>query len=63
MSVLTEAVRPGGQVIIGTFASDGPERCSGLPVTRYDAAWLEAALGSAFRLLDTLRDLQFTLGG
>ena len=32
------AVRSGGHVIIGTFALDGPERCSGLPVARYDAA-------------------------
>jgi hypothetical protein len=31
-------VRAGGQVIIGTFALDGPERCSGLPVARYDSA-------------------------
>ena len=31
------AVRPGGHVIIGTFAPDGRERCSGLPVIRHDA--------------------------
>ena len=34
------AVRPGGHVIIGTFAPDGPEWCSGLPVVRHDAASL-----------------------
>ena len=33
-----KAVRPGGHVIIGTFALDGPERCSGLAVARHDAA-------------------------
>src|SRR5215510_13227604 len=31
---MSRAVRLSGQVIIGTFAPDGPERCSGLPVTR-----------------------------
>ena len=39
---LIKAVPSGGHVIIGTFAMDGPERCSGLPVVRYDAARLSA---------------------
>src|SRR5262249_37167143 len=34
---LLRAVPPGGHAIIGTFALDGPERCSGLPVVRHDA--------------------------
>src|SRR5690242_2136745 len=50
VSRLTTALRSGGQAIIGTFALDGPERCSGLLVTRYDAASLAAALGPRFRL-------------
>ena len=52
---LTKALRPGGHAIIGTFALDGPERCSGLPVVRYDGAQLSASLGSAFALHDTRR--------
>jgi 2-polyprenyl-3-methyl-5-hydroxy-6-metoxy-1,4-benzoquinol methylase len=51
ISRLTSALRDGGHAIIGTFALNGPERCSGLPVTRYDAASLAAALGPRFRLL------------
>jgi SAM-dependent methyltransferase len=51
VSRLTTALCPGGQAIIGTFAPDGPERCSGLPVMRYDPASLAATLGPAFRLL------------
>jgi 2-polyprenyl-3-methyl-5-hydroxy-6-metoxy-1,4-benzoquinol methylase len=53
---LTKAVRPGGHAIIGTFALDGPERCSGLPVVRYDATQLSAALTPLFALVDTRRD-------
>jgi 2-polyprenyl-3-methyl-5-hydroxy-6-metoxy-1,4-benzoquinol methylase len=53
---LIKAVRSGGHAIIGTFALDGPERCSGLPVVRYDAAQLSAALTSSFALVDTRRD-------
>jgi SAM-dependent methyltransferase len=52
---LKKAVRPGGHVIIGTFASDGPERCSGLPVMRYDAGDLGAILGTGFDLMDSRR--------
>jgi len=36
------AVKPGGHLIIATFAQDGPQKCSGLPVARYDAASLQA---------------------
>lgn len=32
---MSRALRPGGIAIIATFAEDGPERCSGLPVVRY----------------------------
>ena len=53
---LTKAVRPGGHAIIGTFALDGPERCSGLPVVLYDAAQLSATLTPSFALVDMRRD-------
>lgn len=53
---LTKAVRPRGHAIIGTFALDGPERCSGLPVVRYDATQLSATLTTAFALVDMRRD-------
>jgi SAM-dependent methyltransferase len=52
---LRRALRPGGHAIIGTFATDGPERCSGLVVSRYDANSLAATLGSGFELIDTRR--------
>jgi hypothetical protein len=53
---LTKAVTRGGHAIIGTFAMDGPERCSGLPVVRYDGTRLSAALAPSFELVDSRRD-------
>ena len=50
---LTKALRPGGHAIIGTFALDGPEQCSGLPVVRYDASNLGKLLGTEFELVQT----------
>ena len=49
---LMHAVRPGGHVIIATFAEDGPEKCSGLPVMRYQPETLRAELGDAFLLVE-----------
>lgn len=52
---LRHGLRIGGHAIIGTFALDGPEKCSGLPVTRHSAESLSSLLGTGFTLLDTRR--------
>jgi hypothetical protein len=57
------AVRSGGHVIVGTFAADGPTKCSGLPVERYDAAALMAELGPNFRLVQSVRHEHQTPSG
>jgi hypothetical protein len=44
-------------------APDGPEKCSGLPVQRHDAASLAAALCSAFTLLDNWHEEHLTPWG
>jgi SAM-dependent methyltransferase len=48
---LKGGVKPGGHAIIATFALDGPEKCSGLPVQRYDPAGLSEAIGDTFELI------------
>jgi len=50
---LGRALKAGGYAIIATFALDGPERCSGLQVARYDPVSLGKTLGRAFELVDT----------
>ena len=57
---LRSAVAPGGHVIIATFALDGPEKCSGLPVQRHDSASLSAELGPEFELVETRSELHHT---
>ena len=52
---LRRGLRIGGHAIIATFALDGPEKCSGLPVARYDGASLGGTLGPAFELIHTER--------
>jgi SAM-dependent methyltransferase len=60
VACLDKAIKPGGSAIIGTFAPDGPEKCSGLPINRYDAASLGEILGSGFELVHTRRHEHLT---
>ncbi len=62
-ATLAAALAPGGHAVLGTFAPDGPERCSGLPVVRYDADSLAAELGPGFRLIAAARDDHRTPAG
>jgi trans-aconitate methyltransferase len=64
VTCLEAALKPGGHAVIATFAPDGPERCSGLPVVRYDGASLAAELGDGFELVRTVRHAHATpMGG
>lgn len=56
----TRAVREGGYMVLATFAADGPERCSGLPVARYDADALAARFAPQFERVDAGRDVHRT---
>ena len=56
-------VRPGGHVLVATFADDGPTHCSGLPVERYGSATLHGKFGSDFRLVASHREEHVTPAG
>jgi SAM-dependent methyltransferase len=60
---LEQSLKVGGYAIIATFALDGPERCSGLPVMRYDSVSLGQILGRAYQLVDTRRHVHATPWG
>jgi hypothetical protein len=57
---MRRVVRVGGHVIIATFGPRGPERCSGLPVQRYDADALSRRLGDEYERLRTMEKLHVT---
>ena len=60
---VTHAVRPGGHVIVATFGPEGPTKCSGLEVVRYDPDALHGQFGSNFRLLRHLTEIHQTPAG
>jgi hypothetical protein len=63
LATLRSAIQPDGFVIIATFASDGPEFCSGLPVVRYSAESLGSVLGPDYVVVATRREEHTTPGG
>lgn len=63
VQALKSALQPEGQAIIAAFAPDGPERCSGLDIVRYDADTLTGVLGAGFQLLEERRESHRTPQG
>src|SRR5512133_1164383 len=61
--VSSPTVMPDGTAIVATFAPDGPEMCSGLPVRRYDASQLASECGPRFHLIASERYMHTTPRG
>jgi SAM-dependent methyltransferase len=57
---VAHAVKPGGHIIVSTFGPEGPTKCSGLDVARYDAESLHKEFGVRFRLLESAEELHRT---
>jgi len=60
---LRQTLKVGGTAIVATFAPDGPEKCSGLPVVRYSPAALSQELGSDLSLVETVAHTHTTPWG
>jgi 2-polyprenyl-3-methyl-5-hydroxy-6-metoxy-1,4-benzoquinol methylase len=58
--LVARAVRPGGYVIVSTFGPEGPTKCSGLDVVRYDANSLHGEFGGRFKLVESSKELHET---
>jgi hypothetical protein len=60
---LRGTLKAGGTAIIATFSLDGPTKCSGLPVQRYDPPAVAALLGPDFEIAESMKDLHQTPAG
>ena len=63
IDVLKQSIEPGGHIIMMTFATDGPKKCSGLDIVQYDADKLVSELGPGFNLMETGFDVHLTPAG
>jgi SAM-dependent methyltransferase len=62
-ALAARTVAPGGHLLVAAFGPTGPEKCSGLPVRRWDAAGLAAELGDGFELLSGREEAHLTPWG
>ncbi|HEX9628135.1 MAG TPA: class I SAM-dependent methyltransferase [Acidiferrobacterales bacterium] len=60
VGTVRHAVKPGGHVIVATFGPDGPVRCSGLDIVRYDPDSLHSEFGPSFELVEHLVETHVT---
>lgn len=60
IATLNQSLRPGGHLIIATFAIGGPEKCSGLDIVQYDAQKLSQELGAGFQLEEQTSESHIT---
>jgi 2-polyprenyl-3-methyl-5-hydroxy-6-metoxy-1,4-benzoquinol methylase len=57
---VARSVKPGGHVIVSTFGPEGPTKCSGLDVVRYNAESLHDEFGVRFRLVESSKEMHQT---
>ena len=57
---VARSVKRDGHVIVSTFGPEGPMKCSGLDVVRYDADSLHDQFGAHFRLVESSQELHCT---
>ena len=62
-AIMARHVRPGGHAVVATFAADGPEQCSGLPVTRHSAPEIAEFFSPEFSIVESRREIHQTPWG
>jgi trans-aconitate methyltransferase len=62
-AALRAGLAPSGWLVMGAFAPNGPERCSGLPVRRWSTPELAAELGEDFQLIQSAEEVHQTPSG
>lgn len=60
VSQVLRSVKSGGHVIVSTFGPEGPQKCSGLEIVRYDAEALHDQFGKSFQLIDSSTEMHRT---
>jgi len=63
VEILRRSLKAGGHLITATFSLDGPSKCSGLDVNRYDPNLLSLEFGDALQLIDSFNEEHVTPSG
>ncbi|RED96956.1 class I SAM-dependent methyltransferase [Marinoscillum furvescens] len=60
LELVQRAIKPGGYLVLATFATSGPEKCSGLEICQYDTPGLEAFFGEHFEVVQAFENTHET---
>ena len=60
IETLYNSIRTGGNLILASFALDGPEKCSGLPIVQYNEEKIQAEIGLGFKLIESKNEIHLT---
>ncbi|MCA9398677.1 MAG: class I SAM-dependent methyltransferase [Candidatus Omnitrophica bacterium] len=60
IGVLKKSLKPGGHLILSAFSLEGPPKCSGLQVERYDIEKMQGELGDDFEFIASKRESHAT---
>lgn len=60
LDLVQRAIKPGGHLVLATFATSGPEKCSGLEICQYDTPDLEAFFGEHFEVVQAFENTHET---
>lgn len=63
VAAVRRSLKPGGHLVMATFGPGGPEKCSGLEVTRYGEDALRSRFGDGFRLVGSCTEIHTTPSG
>ena len=60
VEVLKKALKPQGHLILSAFSLEGPPKCSGLNVERYDVEKMKQELGDEFEFIKSVNESHVT---
>lgn len=60
VNLVTKTIASGGYLILATFSTNGPIKCSGLEITQYDAAGMEQLFSDSFDLVRSFTEVHQT---
>ncbi len=60
VEIVTMGIKPGGHLLISTFSTTGPKKCSGLDITQYSEASINALFSGPFQLVHCSGDTHTT---
>jgi len=60
VNIVSKAIKKGGFLIVATFSTSGPKKCSGLEITQYSKEKLQSLFHESFELIQSFEEVHKT---